>query len=235
MSSELEDRGFTILEGVLPAALLSRAAALLEDRWPKPGGGRARIALRHLQDRAPELLSLLSPSLAAIARPILGEGARVVRALAFDKRAGANWAVTWHQDRSIALAEARAHPDLTAPGLKEGVPHALAPAAWLERILTLRLHLDPCEAETGALALVPGSHRHGILSPEASSRLVADGARVAAARAGDVLLMRPLTLHASSPLRGPGRRRVLHFECAPGPLPEPLRWYQPIALKPPGS
>jgi len=42
---------------------------------------------------------------------------------------------------------------------------------------------------------------------------------------GGALLMRPLLLHASSPARVPGHRRVLHLEFAAEPLPAGLEWY----------
>jgi len=45
-----------------------------------------------------------------------------------------------------------------------------------------------------------------------------------AARAGDILAMRPLLLHASSKSTQPARRRVLHVEYAASDLPGPFRW-----------
>jgi len=42
--------------------------------------------------------------------------------------------------------------------------------------------------------------------------------------AGGLLLMRPLLLHASSPARRPGHRRVIHLEYAAGGLPGGLSW-----------
>jgi hypothetical protein len=41
---------------------------------------------------------------------------------------------------------------------------------------------------------------------------------------GGIVLMRPLLLHASSPARAPGHRRVIHLEFAADPLPGSLRW-----------
>jgi hypothetical protein len=41
---------------------------------------------------------------------------------------------------------------------------------------------------------------------------------------GDVLVMRPLLLHASSKASGFGMRRVLHFLFGPPTLPNGLRW-----------
>ena len=47
------------------------------------------------------------------------------------------------------------------------------------------------------------------------------------AAAGDVLLMKPLLLHASSKAEAPGHRRVVHLEFARREmLAEGLRWYE---------
>ena len=75
------------------------------------------------------------------------------------------------------------------------------------------------------LQVLPGTHRHGRLPAEQ----IADFARTiepvaCTAGAGDILLMRPLLLHASSPARSPQRRRVLHVELAAGELPGGLQW-----------
>ena len=97
------------------------------------------------------------------------------------------------------------------------------PAAFLARMLAVRLHLDPCDETDGPLRVLPGSHTHGILSPEKIASL--PGAwRTCTASVGDALLMRPLLVHASSKATGHSRRRVLHWVFAPRDLPAGLRW-----------
>ncbi len=44
-----------------------------------------------------------------------------------------------------------------------------------------------------------------------------------------VLLMQPLLLHASSPARVPGYRRVIHLDFASVQLPNGLRWFSDAA------
>jgi hypothetical protein len=41
----------------------------------------------------------------SLAAQSLGETARPVRAILFDKSASANWSLTWHQDRVVAVRE----------------------------------------------------------------------------------------------------------------------------------
>ncbi|HXI53928.1 MAG TPA: phytanoyl-CoA dioxygenase family protein [Candidatus Saccharimonadales bacterium] len=128
---------------------------------------------------------------------------------------------------SIAVAERREAPGFRGWSVKQGVLHVQPPADILERMLTLRLHLDDCGPHNGPLRVLGGSHRHGRLSDEAIETLCRKGAEVAClVRAGGVLLMRPLLLHASSRAERPGRRRVLHLEYAASPLPHGLRWFE---------
>lgn len=46
------------------------------------------------------------------------------------------------------------------------------------------------------------------------------------AERGDVLAMRPLLLHASSPAASPQHRRVVHIEYAAAELPGDLEWHE---------
>ena len=63
-------------------------------------------------------------------------------------------------------------------------------------MLTVRIHLDEVTEENGPLQVIPGSHRSG-----KELRLNETLPRTVLADQGDVLLMRPLLLHASSATR----------------------------------
>jgi ectoine hydroxylase-related dioxygenase (phytanoyl-CoA dioxygenase family) len=92
-------------------------------------------------------------------------------------------------------------------------------------MLTLRIHLDEAEESNGPLRVIPGSHRHGELSPEEVREFADRVPEVACTgRAGSVLILRPLLLHASSPAKDPAHRRVLHLEYAGCNLPSGLAW-----------
>jgi ectoine hydroxylase-related dioxygenase (phytanoyl-CoA dioxygenase family) len=165
------------------------------------------------------------PNITSCLSPVLGTGFRLVRGLFFDKTPGANSPMASHQDFSMALRQRHDLPGWGNWSVKSGVPHVQPPAHVLDHMLTLRLHLDDCPADNGALRVLPGSHRNGLLSRQAITDLGAEPAITVAARAGDGLLMRPLLLHASSPAKAPAHRRVLHLEFAPaGLLPAPLAW-----------
>ncbi len=167
----------------------------------------------------------LSGSAYKVASEILGVPALPVRAILFDKTPVANWYVTWHQDLSIPVKE-RLEIDGYGPwSTKEGVLHVQPPAAILEGMVSLRVHLDSCPESNGAVKFVAGSHLGGVLEPQAVEYLREGGrAVVCPAEVGDVIAMRPLVLHASSVSQSPAHRRVLHIEYAGVQLPAGLAW-----------
>jgi ectoine hydroxylase-related dioxygenase (phytanoyl-CoA dioxygenase family) len=92
-------------------------------------------------------------------------------------------------------------------------------------MLAVRLHLDRCDRSNGALRVLPGTHLLGKLSGTQVEQEKDAGDEVfVEAEKGDVLLMRPLLLHASSPAENPDHRRVLHIEYTGIELPAPLDW-----------
>jgi hypothetical protein len=188
---------------------------------------------RRLLETCPEVIEFsVSDAVRCLVEPVLGGGALAVRGLLFDKVAGANWHVGWHQDLMIPVAEQRPTPGFTAWSVKEGVPHVRPPAAVLERMLTLRVHLDDCPADNGPLEVLPGTHRLGMV-PESELGSVIQGhlPQLVTAQSGDVLLMRPLLFHSSRPAAIATHRRVVHLEFANEPLPGGLEWWTPAKVR----
>lgn len=226
IAASLNQQGFCLVEALVDRQHVEalrtwsdEAALTRSARGGETYGARNLLGFPLIRETAalPNITSCLSQ--------VLGTGFRLVRGLLFDKTPGANWPVAWHQDLSLAVHQRH---DLTGWGnwsVKSGVPHVQPPAEVLGRMLTLRLHLDDCPPDNGALRVLPGSHLGGLLSRQAITGLAAEPAMTIAAHAGDGLLMRPLLLHASSPAHAPAHRRVLHLEFAPaGLLPTPLVW-----------
>jgi hypothetical protein len=148
-----------------------------------------------------------------------------VRALFFDKTAEANWQVPWHQDLSVAVEARREVPGFGGWSVKDGVLHVQPPAEILADMITLRLHLDDCPADNGALRVISGSHLPGRLDATQIAEHLARPAVTCEAAAGDAVLMCPLLLHSSLPSTQPAHRRVLHVEYAGVDLPGGLRWH----------
>jgi hypothetical protein len=161
----------------------------------------------------------------AIAAAVLGPEARPVRAILFDKTAERNWALGWHQDRTIVVKE-RVDADGYGPWtVKSGLIQVEPPFNILERMVTLRVHLDAVDERNAPLRVVPGSHRLGRLPEAEIGRVVATlGERLCFAERGDVWLYATSVVHASLAADPPRRRRVLQIDYSADASPGPLAW-----------
>lgn len=227
MPTALEQNGFEIIENVFGAEEADTLAKAISGFFQANEQSGKRGGIRNLlRCRAVAELSR-SNLLRSIVKSSLGASAFPVRGIFFDKTPDANWLVTWHQDVSIAVAERCEVNDFGPWSVKDGVPHVQPPREILERMLTLRLHLDDCNEGNGALKVFLGSHQHGKLDSteiekwkQRSSPVTCNVAK------GGVLVMKPLLLHSSSPATSPSHRRVVHIEYTAEKLPGGLRWFE---------
>ncbi len=158
---------------------------------------------------------------------LIPKGFEPVRSLLFDKTPEENWPVLWHQDLTIAVEEQIELDGYGPWSVKNGVPHVQPPVAVLEKMVTARIHLDDAGADNGALRVIPGSHREGKIKSVDDSRDFSEIESVCECRAGDVLLLSPLILHASGRSKSPSHRRVVHFEYADlNSLDSALKWQE---------
>jgi ectoine hydroxylase-related dioxygenase (phytanoyl-CoA dioxygenase family) len=217
-----DEDGYCVIPEVLDAATVGRLLGVLDTAGDASQRQSAVYARRNILG-LPEVQAIAAdPRVLALTRA----ATLPTRAIFFDKVPGANWHVGWHQDRAIAVAERCELPGWGPWSVKAGVLHVLAPAAILEKMITVRLHLDHCDEGNGPLRVLPGSHRYGILSDEKLPALREQTAEaICTGPVGSAVVMSPLLLHASSPAESPKHRRVLHLEFAPKDLlPEGLLW-----------
>jgi ectoine hydroxylase-related dioxygenase (phytanoyl-CoA dioxygenase family) len=209
MTSTALDQGFSIFDDILsPQECNSLAAGI-----GTVSNGVAGI--RNLMSR-PAVSSLANqPRMLSLANQILGEQALPFRATLFDKHAGSNWHVLWHQDRALPMSN-RIEADGWGPwSTKAGIAYALAPAWALEHVVALRVHLDEATDRNGPLRVIPGSHKAGVMLPAQISGTVDSGSAVTClVGRGGVMAMRPLLLHSSSKASDHRKRRVLHIDYA---------------------
>lgn len=219
MRYEISHHGFSRIPSVLAC---TEVEALISSLGPVSGAGRRGLLA------APTVTALAhSPQVLDFVRPHLPAEPVPVRAIYFNKSPDANWLVSWHQDLTIALRHRVEVPGFNLWTIKDGIPHAQPPTQFLEQMLTLRLHLDDTDESNGALRVLPGTHRFGLLSSERIDELASSQSEVlCATSAGDVLLMRPLLLHASGRSTSSRHRRVLHIEYAGFNLPAGLAWHE---------
>jgi ectoine hydroxylase-related dioxygenase (phytanoyl-CoA dioxygenase family) len=199
------------------SAVLSRAGA-------EPHGARDLLRLW------PGAAGLAhAPVLASAIRRTLGPDAGLVRALYFDKPPGHGWALPWHRDTTIAVKSHLPDGRFEKPTFKSGIPHVEAPTELLRRMVSARIHLDAMTDENGPLRVLPGSHKSEVEDAPADR-----GGVTLRCEAGDVLLMRPRLLHASSgcPAGHDGHRRVVHLEFAADPaLTGGYEWHTFVPLR----
>lgn len=174
----------------------------------------------------PGMAALLAPgsAIGAIAGQLIGEAARPVRALLFDKGPATNWALGWHQDRVIVVAERHAVPGFGPWTVKQGLVHVAPPFALLASMVTVRVHLDPVDSDNAPLLVAPGSHRARASEGDVAAVVASCGSFACLAARGDVWAYATPILHASEAARRPRHRRVLQVDYAACDLPPPLRW-----------
>ena len=181
-------------------------------------------AARNLIDSLDQLIPLIQATeLIDHLTSAIGDQAGLVRVLYFDKPSDRSWSLPYHKDLTIAV-EDNSLPTETfcKPTRKSGVDHVEASQAILENMVTLRIHLDTVTAANGPLQVIPASHRSGKdivpYDQEAVKILV---------QRGDVLVMRPMIVHASGHT-DPDKnlhRRILHLEFSgDAELPDGYRW-----------
>jgi Phytanoyl-CoA dioxygenase (PhyH) len=226
---DVEMNGFAICRAVVSATEIRRLLAAI-NRMDEHSGLRKKIgifAVRNLLEECPEIQKFASsPAIRRLVEPILGTKSFPVRGILFDKVPEANWKVPLHQDVTIAVQN-KVEADGYGPwSIKADVLHVQPSAAVLDEMLSVRLHIDPCGEENGALRVIPGSHRQGRIAEESIPTIrEATPEHVCVAGAGDVLLMRPLLLHASSASLVPSHRRVVHLDFAAVLLPRGMGWF----------
>jgi ectoine hydroxylase-related dioxygenase (phytanoyl-CoA dioxygenase family) len=214
--------GFVLCESIFIKSQLDRICSHAEQIHVVAG---TRNLLEHSWCRElaaalrthPEISQALAPTLVA------------AQCTLFEKTPERNWLVGLHQDLSIPVCERVEHSALRGWSQKEGSWFVQAPLDVLEQMVAVRVHLDDCGADDGALRVVAGSHTRGRISNDAGIAMRDQvGESTCVAAAGDVLLMRPLLLHASSKSCGSSRRRLLHFVFGPPKLPFGLSWHNKV-------
>ena len=219
--SKLEREGFAIVPGVVDESLRLELLRGVEKSFP-PSAAGVRGVTRKVGSVGRFAQSTM---IRAIVEPVLGPRAQLVRSILFNKNEAANWQVAWHQDLAIAVQKRVEIEGFGSWSAKDGTPHVQPPVEILEQMLNVRVHLDAADETNGALLVSPRSHHLGrIPASEAAETARRVGAHLCEVNAGDVLLFRPLTLHASRKATSARPRRVIHLEFAAVALPAPLEW-----------
>lgn len=213
-----ERDGALRFDGALPAHAVERLRDLAEPLLNHRPGAR-------LTGDAWLTTFLTEGEPADLARGLTSDKARPVRAVMFDKSPAANWVVAWHQDRTIPVSERIEVPGFGPWSNKAGIVHVAPPFELLDRMVTLRLHLDDVDETNAPLRIGIGSHRLGrVEAPDAAAKAEQMAQADCLASAGDIWAYRTPILHTSDRATGERRRRVLQVDYADFDLPGGLEW-----------
>jgi hypothetical protein len=98
---------------------------------------------------------------------------------------------------------------------KGGQLHALAPSEALGRIIAIRVQVDDRTNNNGPVRVLPRTHERSRLPDARMAVLAQEVPQVeCVVRAGGVIVMSPLLVHASSKSASGLPRRVVHIEYA---------------------
>ena len=226
-AAQFQQNGFAIIPQLYRQAEIAALLRCIENApAASPNFRRSQdvFAIRNLLGEIPTLFPLLNTTaLRELATELFPAGCHLTKAIYFDKPAQSNWLVAWHQDLMVNVDRRVNLPDFGPWTTKAGWVAVQPPVAVLENTVTIRLHLDDCDTTNGALKVVPGSHRYGVVPAETIVSHTAK-ATVCTVPAGGAMLMKPLLLHASNRSTSDRPRRVIHLEFSSVELPVGLAW-----------
>lgn len=215
----LDAQGYVVLGPIVSEPVCDSLLRVVEASTQRRQAGSRRL--------------LDEPEVAQIARILRDESvladllpptAVAVQCTLFSKHMQSNWSVAPHQDLSIPVSARLEISGWTGWSRKQNAWFVQPPVTILETLIAVRLQLDPVDASSGPLRVMPGSHRHGRLALESLARMTSAQMTPCLVERGGTLVMKPLLVHASGKMAATSARRVLHFLYGPSQLPDGLRW-----------
>lgn len=223
IKEEFNLMGFTIIPEMYSSEEITSIKNAL-DNYFKEDVSKPIHAIRQVVEKIPELEELLwNQKLKSCLSEMAGHDYFLTKGIYFDKPEKSNWFVSYHQDLSISVSEKKeiiGYKNWTKKGGQIGVE---PPVEILENIVTFRIHLDQTDETNGALRVIPKSHLNGVKRIE---NLTIEEEVICNVPEGGVMLMKPLTFHASGRSTESKRRRVIHLEFSNATLATPLKWHE---------
>jgi len=216
--------GFTIINDVYSDAEVRGILDVITFADQSNQAFRRTVAIRQFLKELPQVVPLIfNSNLKTLIHTLFDESYFVVKSIYFDKPEASNWFVAWHQDLTIVVdkkAEISGYGPWTVKQNQFGVQ---PPLDILQNNFTIRIHLDDTDQDNGALKVIPGSHKKDIYRTE-TINWQAETEATCDVKAGGLMFMRPLLLHASNRTINNKKRRVIHIEFSKAELAEGLDW-----------
>lgn len=222
MKAALAEEGFVIRENLFSLKEVDEILTVIESTKEV----EKHFAIRQFFKKVPASKPLVfNQKFITFFKKYIGDNYFMVKAIYFDKPPDANWIVPWHQDLTIVTNNRLEIAGYSKWRTKNKKQYVQPPDEILENIITIRIHLDECNASNGALKVISGSHKNGI-----NQKLDFDKEKpvICEVKCGGVLLMKPLIYHASKRTENNKNRRVIHLEFASKVLPTGIDYEERI-------
>jgi len=233
---ELEENGYSVLTDLYSGNEISEILTCLQNAEQRGNSfmqTKDLFAIRQLINNVPELSNLLfNGKLIELISDLSQSEYFLTKAIYFDKPSESNWFVAYHQDLSISVDKKADLENYVNWTFKKGQYGVQPPIQILKDTITIRIHLDKTDKKNGALKVIPKSHLNGIVRADSKDWNIENEFTCAVERGG-VMLMKPLTLHASNRTTNGKQRRVIHLEFNKHNLTEPLTWLEHYGIKKP--
>ena len=231
--NELEEKGYALLENCYSSHEIQKIINCIQGIDQKGSSflkSKDVFAIRQLFKVIPQLKDLVfNQKLNTLLSKFYPSNYFLTKAIYFDKPSTSNWFVPYHQDLSVSVNQKVELDGYTNWTSKKGQFGVQPPIEILARTITLRIHFDQTDQFNGALKVIPKSHKRGVIRA-ASKDWDSSAEQICAIEKGGVMLMKPLTLHASNRTTNNKQRRVIHLEFCDMELSEPLEWLERVAL-----
>lgn len=231
---ELEKNGYSVLADLYSENEINQISTCIENS-EQDGNSFLKtkdlFAIRQLIKNVPNLTDLLfNEKLTELISDLSESEYFLTKAIYFDKPKESNWFVAYHQDLSISVDKKIDLKNYVNWTFKKGQFGVQPPIEILQDTITIRIHLDKTDKNNGALKVIPKSHLKGIVRAESKDWDIKSEI-VCEVKKGGVMLMKPLTLHASNRTTNGKKRRVIHLEFNKHKLSEPITWLEYNEIK----
>ena len=226
MESKLNQKGFEIIEAVYSEKEINEILHLLQSKKMEKKFGVREFLVKYPAIRK----KVFTDKLIRIIERIAPTCDKSIKSIYFDKPPNANWIVNWHQDLTINLTNKKEVENFKNWRVKEERTVVQPNRELLENIFTIRIHLDDCGKENGALRVMESSHKKGVINMKTWLKNKEGIEKICEVKKGGILIMKPLILHASKRTENQKNRRVIHIEFADKELPVGLNWKEKIEI-----
>jgi ectoine hydroxylase-related dioxygenase (phytanoyl-CoA dioxygenase family) len=224
---QINTNGFTVIENAFSDKQILQLCEKIENANGSGDTFRRSsdlFAIRQFLKEVPDINPLIfNDTFKNLLTQLFGAEYFVVKSIYFDKPEQSNWFVPYHQDLTISVDKKIELDGFIKWTVKQDQFAVQPPLSILEKIFTVRIHLDDTGESNGALKVVPGSHLKAIYRPQ-SIDWEKETEIICSVPRGGVMIMKPLLLHSSSRTTNNTKRRVVHIEFCNQQLPEGLQW-----------